>query len=168
MRERMWDGAAQGVIAPSMSDAMTALKSTKLVVPTDFTQLEVIVAHNAVVSATLQADEHGVTEQWFLSLEASGDNKSELNYKFRENKSLPTQFLLCCKVQINEYAKSVENNRRIRFPTFSTLIHSILTEQFLPQNLPPALRLQLDPRQAPQPAPQIPGAQVGGWRCTGW
>ena len=62
-----------------MSDAMTALKSTKLIVPTDFTQLEVIVAHNTVVSATLQADEHSVTDQLFLSLEALGDNKSELN-----------------------------------------------------------------------------------------
>ena len=131
---------------------MAALKSAKLVVPTDFTQLEVIVAHNAVVSTTLQADEHGVTEQWFLSLKALGDNKSELNYKFRENKSLPTQFLWCCQIQINEYAKSVENNRRIRYPTFSTLLHSILTELFLPPILPPTLRLQLDPRQAPRPA----------------
>ena len=52
MREIMWDGAAQGVTAPSMTDAMVALKSAKVEVPTDFTQLKVIVAHNAVVSAT--------------------------------------------------------------------------------------------------------------------
>ena len=68
-----------------MANTLATFKSAGLIVPTDFTQLEVIVGHNAVVAARLQGDDHGVTEQWFLTLEAFGDNKIELNYKFKQN-----------------------------------------------------------------------------------
>ena len=49
-----------------------------------------------------------------------------------------SQFVRTTQIQMNKYARSIENGRRVKYPTFSTVVLAVLTDQFLP---PPFLQI---------------------------
>ena len=78
-----------------------------------------------------------------------------------------SQFVRTTQIQMNEYARSIENGRKVKYPTFSTVVSAVLTDQFLRSPLPTKLEQQLFSRTPGGAAPAsansggTPGAPPG-------
>ena len=143
--ERLFDTVVQGATAPDLAEMKRAFRAAKVMVPRDLTTLMLFIEHFTVMCATLLLDNHPLPEVCFISIEEMNGNKKEMNDKLKKNQKLATQMLRVMQIQTNLYAKSVERGKQIVYPTFSTMVFSILSDQFMYPILPGPLSLQFAP-----------------------
>ena len=139
----LWNTAAQGITAPTMVEAEKTFKATKVLASKGYVPITLFVENFIVVMATLLHDQHGVTEELFETLEELEQNKRHLNAIANDKIRFASQFIRTIQIQMNEYACSVEKGRRIKYPTFSTIVLVVLIDQLLPPPLPEKLEQQL-------------------------
>jgi len=121
--------------------------------------LVLFVEHSTIVIATLLSDIYRLAEECFETLEELEANKRHLNNKAAINVRLASQFVRCIQIQTNEYARSIEKGRRVKYPSFSDLVSTIIMVQFLAPPLPQKVDDQFFP--VPQAHQHLLASTVG-------
>ena len=142
-QERLWDTAAQRVTASPTKVAEKVFKAAKVLVPKGYVPITLFVEHYTILMATLLPDQHDVSKELFETLEELEQNKRHINAKAGDDIKFASQFICSIQIQMNKYARSVERGRRVKYPTFSTIVSALLTNQFLSPPLPAKIKQQL-------------------------
>ena len=143
--ERLFDTVVQGATAPDLAEMKKVFKYAKVMVPQDLTQLLIFLEHFTVVCATLLSDRHPLVEQCFIFLQEATENKKDNKEKLKKRETLAAELVSAVQIQTNIYCKSVERGQRTVYPTFRDLIFKVMSDQFLPPQLPSPICLQFTP-----------------------
>jgi len=117
-----------------------------VIVPKGYVLSTLFVEHYILVMATLLVDMHGITEELFETLEELEANKRHMNARASDNIRFAFPFVHSIQIQINAYALLVKRGRRIKYPIFSTIVPSVLIDEYLLTPLPENLEQHLFPR----------------------
>ena len=118
-----------------MGDAERAFKAAKIIAPTSFIPVTLFLEHYALVIATILPDGHGVIKELLETLDELKANKRHINAQAESNKKFASQIILTVQIQMNKFAWLVERGHRTNYPTFSTIVLAVMTDQFLPPPL---------------------------------
>ena len=125
-----------------MGEAEKNFKASKVFTPKGFIPITLFAEHCTVVMTILVHNTHSVPKEIFETLEELEQNKHHLNSKAGEV-IFASQFVRTIQIQMNDYARSVERERRFKYPTLNTVVSAVLTDQFLPPPLPAKIEQQL-------------------------